>query len=293
MDNTKIIIGTAQFGLNYGINNKIGKPNSETVKEILDYAINNGINYIDTAEAYGDSHEVIGGYHKLSSPKFNVITKFSSKRIDLPFKLTDRVYKDLHIMNINSLYAYMFHSFNDYKLYIESYKYELIKLKNDGYIKKIGVSLYTNEEVEEILKSDLIDLIQIPFNLLDNNNQRFECLKKMKNKNIEVHCRSVFLQGLFFKNTNELPSFLHKLAPYIDTIHKISKSINTDIYNLSLAYAFHQPYIDKILIGVDSVDQLKQNVLSLSNPISKQVLDQVDEIVVNEIDLLNPSNWNK
>lgn len=293
MNSTKIIIGTVQFGLNYGINNKMGKPDYETVKEILDYAINNDINYLDTAEAYGDSHEVIGRYHQSSSKRFNVITKFSSKRNDLPAKLTDRIYKDIEVININSLYAYMFHSFADFKLYAESFKNELIKLKKEGIIKKVGVSLYTNQEVEEALRSDLIDLIQIPFNLLDNNNQRLESLKKMKERNIEIHCRSVFLQGLFFKTKNELPVSLQKLSPYIDKIHKVSKNVNVGINDLSLSYAFHQSSIDKILIGVDSVDQLKQNISSLSRSIPKYVFDQVDEIVVGEINLLNPSNWLK
>src|ERR1035437_7466824 len=102
----KIILGTVQFGLDYGINNAFGKPTQDTVKSILDYAYENNIRLLDTAEVYGDSQEVIGSYHKLSDNKFNVITKFSPKRIDLSERLTTRIFQDLEILNVDSLYCY-------------------------------------------------------------------------------------------------------------------------------------------------------------------------------------------
>lgn len=289
--NTKIIIGTAQFGLSYGINNKIGKPDTETVKQILDYAIDHGISFLDTAEAYGDSHEVIGRYHKSSLKKYNVITKFSLARKDLPINLIDRVYKDLDVMNVSSLYAYMFHSFKDFRSYSKFYKEELIKLKKEGYIKKIGVSLYTNQEVAEVLDSDIVDLIQLPFNLLDNNNQRSSVLEMIKGKEMEIHTRSTFLQGLFFKSEKELSMRLKPMIKYIKQVGMIANKNNISLNDLALSYVFGQKIIDKVLIGVDSLEQLKENYQSLKISLSDDMIEEIDQINVKEVELLNPNNW--
>ena len=91
MQNNKIILGTVQFGLDYGINNKEGRPTYETIKEILDLAHTKKIIFLDTAEAYGNSHEIIGEYHANSNNKFKVTTKFSSLRKDLPSNISERI----------------------------------------------------------------------------------------------------------------------------------------------------------------------------------------------------------
>ena len=119
----KIVVGTVQFGLHYGVNNVSGRPSKEMAYSILDFAFENKIRLLDTAEAYGDSHEVIGNYHRQSENKFEVITKFSSKRTDLPSNLTERILQDMDILNVTSLYCYMFHSFNDFKSYYNVYKH--------------------------------------------------------------------------------------------------------------------------------------------------------------------------
>lgn len=288
----KIVLGTVQFGLEYGINNKSGKPDDESITGILDFAFERNIRLLDTAEAYGDSQDQIGNYHKLSSRKFNVITKFSANRKDLPENITKRIAVNLRTLNIDSIYCYMFHSFNDFKLYFNVYKNEIKELKKAGIIHRFGVSIYTNDEVEELLKYKDIDLIQLPFNLLDNNNQRSNTIKKAKERGIEIHTRSAFLQGLFFKNTKDLPVKLMALEPHLNSINKISKSNNLKLTDLSLNYIIQQKNIDNVLIGVDSVDQLKENIRSLQTEISEEVIKQIDLIDVKEITLLNPSNWN-
>ncbi len=202
MQNNKIILGTVQFGLDYGINNKAGKPTYDTIKEILDLSFKKNINFLDTAEAYGDSQEKIGNYHSHSSNVFRVITKFSPSRKDLPNNISERIKCNLNTLKVESLYSYMFHSYTDFKTYFSLFKKELLSMKNEGLIKKIGVSLNSNEEIEDVLNCNHIDLIQLPFNLLDNNNQRKKTLIKAKEKGLEIHTRSVFLQGLFLKNQN-------------------------------------------------------------------------------------------
>lgn len=293
MKSNKLILGTAQFGLDYGINNSKGRVPEEEVFRILNTALENETNFLDTAEAYGDSQNIIGHYHRVSKKKFNVITKFSAKRSDLPVKLYDRVRADIEILNVDSLYTYMFHSFSDLITNIISVESDLIKLKQDNHIKKIGVSLYTNEEVEETLRYDIIDLIQLPFNLLDNNTQRLATLAKIKKKGIEIHTRSVFLQGLFFKDLKQLPEKLQPLLPYLIRINEIASTYGIDIASLALNYTLQQPDIDGVLIGVDSETHLYNHLSCIKKDIPLEAFKQVDLINVIERDLLNPSLWNK
>lgn len=286
---SKLILGTAQFGMKYGINNKDGKPSFEKIKDILDFAYLKGIRLLDTAEAYGDSQNRIGEYHKISSHKFNVITKFSPIRMDLSENIIERVKTNLTTLDINFLYSYMFHSFKDYKRYFKKFKTDLIRLRSENIIKKIGVSLHSNEEIMEVIQDDEIGLIQLPFNMLDNVNQREDILKNAKDKGLEIHTRSTFLQGLFFKDIDSLQGKLSVLKKYLDQLKNlVSKE---KINNLALNYVYSNSNIDAILIGVDSVDQLKNNISCINSNKFNHILSNIDTINVEEEDMLNPANW--
>ncbi len=290
MHNNKIILGTAQFGLNYGVNNQSGIPSSYEIKKILDFAFKSKINILDTAEAYGNSQERIGEYQKKSNNKFKIITKYSKLRNDLPSNIIDRVKNNLEILNIDNLYCYMFHNFNDYIFFFNLFREDLLHLKRNGLIDKIGVSLHSNKEITEVLKNHTIDLIQLPFNLLDNSHQRKEILIKAKVRGIEVHTRSVFLQGLFFKDSNEIKDELFEIKEGLNTIKSLVKK--EEMNDLALNYAYSKDYIDRVLLGVDSVEQLKSNINTINNSKTNSFNHEVDNIVVKNNLLLNPANWN-
>ena len=287
---SKLILGTVQFGLDYGVNNTAGKPSKENIKSILDSAYNSGIQLLDTAEAYGDSQNKIGEYHNNSTNKFNVITKFSSNTKGFSLNIIERVCNNLKILDVDKLYCYMFHSFDDFNKYFEKYRKDLLILKRDGIINNIGVSLYANEELERVLKFDEITLVQLPFNLLDNNNKRGNILKKAKVKGIEIHTRSVFLQGLFFKNTSEFAVKIKPLEPYLNLLNDLCDE-DYKMNDLALNYVCNQKNIDKVLIGVDNVHQLESNILSAKKYMKKELINNIEAIDVQETKLLNPSNW--
>mgnify|MGYP006095556589 FL=1 len=288
--NSKLILGTVQFGLNYGVNNSAGKPSKENIKSILDSAYNSGIQLLDTAEAYGDSQNKIGEYHNNSTNKFNVITKFSSNTEGFSLNIIERVYNNLKILDVDKLYCYMFHSFDDFNKYFEKYRKDLLTLKRDGIINNIGVSLYSNDELESVLKFNEITLVQLPFNLLDNNNKRGNIIKKAKAKGIEIHTRSAFLQGLFFKNTSEFTVKIKPLEPYLNLLNDLCDE-DYKMNDLALNYVCNQKNIDKVLIGVDNVHQLESNILSEKKNIKKELINNIEAIDVEETKLLNPSNW--
>ena len=289
MHNNKIILGTAQFGLDYGINNKKGRPTYETIKEILDLAHAKKIIFLDTAEGYGNSHEIIGDYHRNSNNKFEVITKFSPLRKDFSNNISERIKHHLRIMNIDSIYCYMFHSYIDFKKYFNLFRLDLLELKKKGVINKIGVSLHSNNDMIDVLKNQDIELIQLPYNLFDNKNKREKVILKAKKLGIEIHTRSTFLQGLFFKDIASIEGELSVLKKYLFKLQCIIDP--SEINNLALNYVYSNPNIDAVLIGVDSVSQLKNNISCVENNKYRNIFDNINLINVEEENMLNPANW--
>lgn len=287
---SKLILGTVQFGLDYGINNNLGKPSDNEVKSILDFAYSQGVSFLDTAEAYGDAQQRIGNYQSGVKHRFNLITKYNSQ-IDLPISIGKRVEHNLSTLKVDRLYSYMFHSFDEYKLYYSEFREDLRSMVNGGLIEKLGVSVYTSEEAMQVLEDDSIQLIQLPFNLLDNINKRKLVLQKATERGVEIHTRSVFLQGLFFKQLSQIAGNLHNIEPYLKHIRQIQDESNISMQDLALNYALKQEMISKVLIGVDNLFQLQENIESSKSKIGESTIRKIDEIDMVEIELLNPVNW--
>ena len=290
--NRKLILGTVQFGLDYGINNSIGKPTNKNIYRILDYAYENGIRTLDTAESYGNAHLIIGNYLKKNSKKkFKLISKLNSKQILNKGKLKFHIINKLKEFNIEYIHGYMIHDFKNF-IQNEYLLKELESIKREGFINIVGISLYENDEIVNVINNyNNFDFIQVPFNLLDNETRRGKVLKLAKKKNIKIFSRSTFLQGLFFKQLNSFPSNLNPLKKYIKKIKNIQASSQTDINSIALNYCLSKKYIDKVLIGVESLSQLKKNL----NDINNNNLDfktEIDKMIVKETSLLNPTNWN-
>lgn len=280
---SKLILGTVQFGLNYGINNTQGKPAKENVFKILSYAYEKGIRYLDTAELYGDAHNLIGEYHRLNpDKKFDIITKFPHE-FDGELDLKINMY--LNQLNVNNLSAILFHSFDSYKLHKSQVKYKLSR------VEKIGVSIYTNEQMNEVIDDVNVDIIQLPFNLFDNINLRGELMKKAKAKNKIVHTRSAFLQGLFFMKKGNPNKIAVQLKNELEFIANLSERNFTSVGSLALNYCLNQSDIDGVLIGVDSLEQLKENFTFSQKHESLPYLNEVNTINIENIELLNPSLW--
>lgn len=284
---SKLILGTVQFGLNYGVNNIQGKPEKKTVFDILSNAYENGIRFLDTAELYGDAHDLIGEFHKFNpTKKFEIITKFPH---DFEESLELKIINYLDQLNVKTLNAILFHTFDSY-LKHKNQLSDIIKLKNKKY-KNLGVSVYTNEQISHVIDDNNIDIIQIPFNLLDNLNFKGELLQKAKSKNKVIHSRSAFLQGLIFMKKDNPFTVRKKLEKELDILNAISIKSSICIGSIALNYCLVQPTIDGVLIGVDSLEQLKENIQFTKQSIPSVYLDQINSIKVENVELLNPSRW--
>jgi aryl-alcohol dehydrogenase-like predicted oxidoreductase len=281
----KLALGTAQVGMQYGINNIAGLPNDIEVSNIFSFANESGITILDTAQAYGNAENRIGN---LSAQKFRVITKFSNVPTTSLFR--KKLYDSIFRLNTDALYGYIAHNANELIEFPDIWQ-NLLQAKNElGKINKIGYSLYTTEQLEKLLDIGFIpDLVQIPFSLLDRKFEKHISL--LKKYNIEIHTRSVFLQGLYFMNINSLPISLKPLKSTLLHLHELCSKFEVPIGALALNYICSNENIDAVVVGVDTRIQLQQNVEFANLNLDKKLINLVDEIKVSNIDLLNPGKW--
>ena len=157
----KLVLGTVQFGLQYGVNSA-GRPSQETVKSILNKAAKGGITTLDTSSAYGNSEEVLGE-SIAPSELFNIVSKYPKGET----RVGEMFSGSLKRLKVDRLYGYLLHHFEVYKNNPAVWD-EFVALKESGKVQKIGFSLYTPEELEFIQKNGSpFDLIQVPFNIFD------------------------------------------------------------------------------------------------------------------------------
>ena len=273
----KLVLGTVQFGCQYGINSE-GRPDTKMVSEILDEAFKGGISILDTSAAYGNAEEILGNVK--AAEKFQIISKYPkcNKTVRETFE------SSLNNLRCSKLYGYLLHHFSVYTENKDVWK-DFIKLKDEDKVEKIGFSLYDPHELDLIIKDGIpFDLIQIPYNIFDRQfEQYFEILKE---KNVEIHVRSTFLQGLFFKDRNALPNKLLPLKPYLIKLDDYAKVSGISLAEVALNYNIQNPYIDGVLIGVDTKEQLLINFESISDTKIELSID------IKETELLKPINWN-
>ncbi len=285
----QLILGTAQFGLDYGVNNESGRINYDQIKKILDYSFKNKTLILDTAPSYGEAEKQIGRYLKNNPNKnFKIITKISTTKKSLEHQLNNSLLN----LKVKKLDCLLFHSIGLYKYFFG--EIDLFTKKNKGLkFRELGVSIYTNDEIEYVLKDNFIDRVQLPFNLLDNSSSREESIKKLRSRGIKIDARSIFLQGLFFKPIEELNSFFKPLYPELKKLHRIAINSNQSISEMAFKYVNQKDFIDRMLIGVDSIDQLQLNLSYTDKPMLDKYSFLIDSIAVRNIHLLNPSLWPK
>ena len=279
----KLALGTVQFGLDYGINNNSGQVSSKGVQEILALAKSKGIYTIDTAFAYGNSEIVLGKFNLQN--EFKVVSKLPTEGRNTPKYFLNQSLKNLGLPKI---YGYLLHNFSIYKQN-KSIWQDLIALKSDGLIEKIGVSLYSVEELEELWSDGVqLDLVQVPYNLFD---RRFDnVFPELKKRGVEVHTRSTFLQGLFFISTKDLPNHFNSVRKKLIFLHEYSKETNISIASLCLGFVLFNINIDNIVLGVDNKNQLIEHIKTA------EYLEHIDFTILKDLQtdvlkIINPALW--
>lgn len=286
---TRLAIGTAQFGLNYGISNMEGQVNREQISLILHAAIQAGVNLIDTASAYGTAEDELGYYFNVYPEVLNRI-KVVSKYLPSDTTITmDATLDSLQRLKLNRLYGYLLHDFS--KVRFNKYLInEFLSLKNKCAIQKIGFSLYYPKDLDFLFEYEFaFDIIQFPFNIFD---QRFATyFSELKRRNIEIHTRSSFLQGLFFMDTKNLPCKLKPLTAKLKAIQHVGILNNLSVEALALGFNLSFPEIDRVIIGVNNFKNFADNLEACNQRISSAILANLRELREDDEQLILPINW--
>ncbi len=283
----KLALGTAQFGLDYGINNKVGQVPKAEAFRILDLCVSCGIDVVDTAAGYGDSELVLGEYIRQKNFKLKIVSKFPTSYEGDPLAVIRKTFDNTCS---DKLYGYLFHDVRTFKENRDLWEL-FSEIKFEGKIKKIGFSLYYPDDLRKILDEGVeFDILQIPYNIFD---RRFEpYFDELKNKDIEIHVRSVFLQGIVFKDPSELKGNLKGMIKKLEHLRSLADSRREAIAGICFSLVSSNELIDRIVVGVDSLANLKELITIASqgtfcDPAELKYFIESDE------DMILPFNWRK
>ncbi|GAA0815573.1 aldo/keto reductase [Colwellia asteriadis] len=282
----KIALGSVQFGCNYGISNQLGQVSHTEIGNILALAKQHNITVIDTAPAYGNSEKVLG--LQKQSKSFSFVTKVPPQ-LSIS-KLVASCQNSLKDLDTQKLSGLMLHH-GEALLGGEGNKiYQQLQLaKKKGLTEKIGCSVYSAKQAIEISNKFDIDIIQLPGNIFDQEILGEVVGKTLKEKNIEIHVRSLFLQGVVFLQPNTLPEHLKILAPKLAKLKQVSVEKNKSMISLTLSPFIKSKYIDKLVIGCCSSLELKEIIQGYHSAID---LDWgYDSFAVTDEKIIKPSLW--
>lgn len=284
----RICLGTAQFGLKYGIANTRGQATDDEARAIIKYAVAHGIKVLDTAAAYGTSEEVIGRAFRSLGRSLEVVSKLPSYAESKP-NVRETVLNSLKRLGASSIYGYLLHSFEDFRK--PGIWDDLKQLRSEGVVKKIGFSLYHPKDADVLLNGDeAFDLVQVPYSIFDRRFAPY--LKRFKERKVEVFVRSIFLQGLAFLEAGNLPEAVSGARAQLGALRKIAVKEGVTTSALCLNFALLNPCIDRVIIGIDSLDHLKINLSDVRFfAKTKALADDLNAAIIEDEDILLPYRW--
>ncbi|MBK9446922.1 MAG: aldo/keto reductase [Betaproteobacteria bacterium] len=260
----KLGLGTVQWGTDYGIANRSGMANAETVAGILRLAIASGIGTLDTAAAYGEAEDVLGS-QGAAGLGFEIVTK------TLPLKglaqdaavaarmVRDRFLVSLEKLGTRSVYGLLVHHAADLLGPCGDFVWEVLRgLRREGRVRKIGCSLYHPAELEQLMQRYDIDLVQLPFSIYDQRFLRAGTLASAKERGVEVHARSVFLQGLLLMPEADLPAYFDAIRPRHAKFLGTCRDEGVPPLCAALSFVTGSRWVDKAIVGCESIPQCRE-----------------------------------
>lgn len=279
------ILGTTQIGLpSYGLKNTHGQPTRDEAFAILDAALVAGIDTFDTAYAYGTAEDVLGDWihERALAGKVHVITKMrphahndypdGTKSVDV---VRMELEKSLKRLRLESVEGYLFHS--PYYIYMSHLVEGLAKMREEGKVKHIGVSIY--DEAEALQAAEFgVDCIQVPYNAFDQRLDKTDFFETTEKKNITVYPRSPFLQGLLLMSPEEVPERLSYMRPYLERFADIMKRYNLSSREASLLFVREHCKAKQIVFGVETPTQLAEDISILARPVDSNTREWIAEM---------------
>ena len=297
---SKMTLGTVQLGMNYGINNISGTPNKESSFAILNKAYDCGVTMLDTSDDYGNSEEIIGDFLKEYKTKnFSICTKFkltNNVQGDVYTTIKDSALRSISKLNIDHIDIFMSHTEQDYINYSSEMIDALSRLKKEGIILNSGLSLSRKNLLTEIVKYGGFDAIQIPLNIFDNKELLNGDIRETADAGVMVFVRSIYLQGLFFKNPQQLSETKLSCAiPYLEILNRIAKKYNMTVQQLAFLFMRDHYGVDSLVIGSETADQVDKNAeLFDLEKLTDDVFDDIKNHFYNVDEfVISPWKWSK
>jgi aryl-alcohol dehydrogenase-like predicted oxidoreductase len=278
----KIGLGTAQIGLDYGVSNATGAVSRAEAASIVRLAREAGIRTVDTAAAYGDAEAKLG---ELGLSGFEVVSKLHGVEPDL---IGEALADSLERLRIGRLYGLLLHRSADLQGATGAALWKALeRLKANGRIEKIGISVYGPSELDSLPQRVRPDLVQLPFSLVDRRMEKSGWLERLKDGGVEVHARSVLLQGLLLMDSQSRPTRFAKWNDLWNEYETWLEQSGLTGLGACLGFALANPLIDRVIVGTQSAEQLAQ-LLSVQ-PLKTLV---PDAFANDDEELVNPAHWN-
>lgn len=294
----KLCLGTVQFGMDYGVQGANKQP-YKNIDEIIKYAIKSGIREFDSAAAYGEAEDVLGHYIKHEQYGANKIRVVSKLAADVFESISEEQWskaaiknakKSIESLGIHVLDAYLFH--NAEKLYDKKAVEALYSVKEAGFAKMVGVSVYSPEEAMKALEYKAIQAIQIPYNVFDHRLDKVGFFQKAKDQGLTVYARSTLLQGLLMMDVTELPKKMIFAKKYLRDYRDICDKYQITPLKASVGYVGGHQGIDYIVFGVDSLEQLKEYLAIQDSVLPDEMINELcNRFGEVEERLINPTMW--
>ena len=285
LDIRKLTLGTAQFGDKYGVSRSQDTVSDREVARILRLAETAGLDLIDTAIAYGSSEEKLG---RGGVAGFKVISKlapFENNRLSARSIVKQGIRGSTERLGISNLHGLLLHEAQDWNS--ATVRAALLNSKAEGHCKKIGVSIYSPSDLDSLVDWQCLDVVQTPVNIFDRRLEASGWLKRLYESGIEIHARSIFLQGLLSMEHSKVPQYFDQWQPLLKAWSNWLSSSDTSAIDACIGFVSRKKEISRVVVGVETAGQLRRVLKGFAadvGPIPPSFMCDDDR-------LLNPSFW--
>jgi aryl-alcohol dehydrogenase-like predicted oxidoreductase len=292
----RLALGTAQFGSAYGITNRAGKVAIEEARRIVDLAATAGIDLLDTAHLYGDSERVIGAvlppHHATKivtkTPRFADLGDGNAARARLHAAFDE----SLSRLASSSVYGLLVHDADDLLGPAGEAIWSVMEhVRQCGLVEKIGVSVYTGPQIEALISRYPLQIIQLPLNAVDGRLVRSHALKRLAEHKIEIHARSVFLQGLLLAPPETIDRRFGALRDAVTRMARDCASHGFSQIDAALAAVLAHAEVDRVVVGVTSLDELQVILKAVPRATCVVATLNLRSWEIDDHNVLNPATW--
>lgn len=291
----RLVLGTAQLGMPYGIANKIGQPDISSAITIIETAWQGGIHQFDTAQGYGDSEIVLGKalYDLGISTQAKIISKLDPSLDYTDSRAVERsIYGSLNNLKIPCLHGLMMHREEIIDNFNDGIIDTLNKFVDKGLINNIGISVYSPHRAIQAMKYEKIKLIQIPANILDHRFRKYGVFDFAEQNNKIIYIRSIFLQGLILSNASELPEKIKFAQGIIEDLDVFCRKNGISPKVLAISYIKCKYPKSYLIFGAETAKQVEENIVSWEHNIGNDLMYMIEDQYSNvKEDIINPLRW--